>query len=401
MDARRQDGGHPGRMIAAGANPRRKNTSIPRSPPQQLGALVKSDLVEYANIIKIARIKLEQGCSRASPTSTNRRKSMAGSHISLAVSCTLLVAVSAHAADTLKSQFQRPLRIVVPFAPGGGQDTTARLLGSKMTELTGQQVIVDNRPGGAGIIAAETTLKAPADGHTLYLASTTFVVTPSLRKSIPFDTVKDFAPIMRVSNSPGMLAVHASLPVRNVKELVQLAKSKPGQLTFGSSGVAGNSHLSGELFKVLAGVDIIHVPYKGSAPAMTALVGGEIIIGFSNVLTTVPHVKAGRLKALGVTTLKRSALLPEVPSIAEAGVPGFENTIWNGIVVSAATPRAMQAALQELVARSIESTEVKDRLTREGAEPFIGDTPTEYARFIAAEIEKWGKIVRRAGIQPQ
>jgi tripartite-type tricarboxylate transporter receptor subunit TctC len=186
-----------------------------------------------------------------------------------------------------------------------------------------------------------------------------------------------------------------------VKELVQLAKSKPGKLTFGSSGVAGNSHLSGELFKVLAGVDIIHVPYKGSAPAMTALVGGEIIIGFSNVVTTVPHVRAGRLKALGVTTLKRSALLPDVPSVAEAGVPGFENTIWNGIVVSAATPRALQAALHELVSRSIESAEVKDRLTREGAEPFVGDTSEQYARFIGAEIEKWGKIVRRAGIQPQ
>jgi tripartite-type tricarboxylate transporter receptor subunit TctC len=321
--------------------------------------------------------------------------------VSFALGCTLLAAGLSYSADTLKGPFQRPLRIAVPFVPGGGQDTTARLLGSKMTELTVQQVIVDNRPGGAGIIAAETTLKAPADGHTMYLASTSFVVTPSLRKSMPFDTVKDFAPIMRVSNSPGVLAVHASLPVRNVKELVQLAKSKPGQLTFGSSGVAGNSHLSGELFKVLAGVDIIHVPYKGSAPAMTALVAGEIIIGFSNVVTTVAHVRAGRLKALGVTTLKRSALLPDTPSVAEAGVPGFENTIWSGIVVSAATPKAMQTALHELISRSVESAEVKDRLTREGAEPFVGDTPAQYASFIAAELDKWGKVVRRAGIQAQ
>ncbi len=319
----------------------------------------------------------------------------------LVPACALFAASAAHAADISKTPFQRPLRIVVPFAPGGGQDTTARLLGSKMTELTGQQIIVDNRPGGAGIIAAETALKAPPDGHTMYLASTSFVVTPSLRKSMPFDTIKDFAPIMRVSNSPGVLAVHASLPVRNVKELVQLAKAKPGQLTFGSSGVAGNSHLSGELFKVLAGVDIIHVPYKGSAPAMTALVGGEIIIGFSNVVATVPHLKAGRLKALGVTTLKRSALLPDTPSVAEAGVPGFENTIWSGIVVNAATPRAMQTALHELVSRTIESAEVKERLARDGAEPFLGDTPAQYAKFIAAEIEKWGKVVRRAGIQAQ
>jgi len=309
--------------------------------------------------------------------------------------------VTAHAADPAKTPFQRPLRIVVPFAPGGGQDTTARLLGAKMTELTGQQTMIDNRPGGAGIIAAETTLKAPPDGHTMYLASTSFVVTPSLRKTMPFDTVKDFAPIMRVSNSPGTLAVHASLPVRNVKDLIQLAKSKPGQITFGSAGVASNSHLSGELFKVLTGVNIIHVPYKGSAQAMTALVGGEIIIGFSNAIATIPHVKAGRLKALGVTTLKRSALLPDIPSIAEAGVPGFENTIWSGIVVNATTPKPLQSALYELVSRSIESAEVKERLAREGAEPFVGDTPAAYAAFVANEIQKWGKIVRQAGIEAQ
>ena len=317
------------------------------------------------------------------------------------IACGIGVHLAAHAGEAAKTMFQRPLRIVVPFAPGGGQDTTARLLGAKMTEFIGQQVLVDNRPGGAGIIAAETTLKAPPDGHTLYLASTSFVVTPSLRKSMPFDTVKDFAPIMRVSNSPGVLAVHASLPANSVRELVQLAKSKPGQITFGSSGVAGNSHLSGELFKLLAGVDIIHVPYKGSAPAMAALVAGEIIIGFSNAVTTIPHVRAGRLKALGVTTLKRSALLPDIPSIADAGVPGFENTIWSGVVVNASTPRPMQAALHEFVTRSIESAEVKERLARDGAEPFLGDTPSSYGAFIAAEIEKWRKVVQRAGVQVQ
>ena len=326
---------------------------------------------------------------------------MARRIIVCACACAAFTGLPALSAETLRSQFQRPLRIVVPFAPGGGQDTTARLLGSKFTELTGQQVIVDNRPGGGGIIAAETTLKAPADGYTMYLASTSFVVTPSLRKSLPFDTVKDFAPIMRVSNSPGVLAVHASLPVRNVKELVQLAKSKPGQITFGSAGVASNSHLSGELFKVLAGVDIIHVPYKGSSPAMVALIGGEIIMGFSNTVTTIPHVKAGKLKALGVTTLQGSPLLPGVPSIAEAGVPGFENMIWSGIVVRSAVPKPVQSALHELISRTIESAEVRGQLTRSGAEPFLGDTPERYTAFVASEIEKWGKVVRRAGIQPQ
>jgi tripartite-type tricarboxylate transporter receptor subunit TctC len=310
-------------------------------------------------------------------------------------------ALTALAADAPRGVFQKPLRIVVPFAPGGGQDTTARLLGAKLADIVGQTVLIDNRPGGAGIIAGETTLKAPPDGHTLYLASTSFVVTPSLRKSMPFDTVKDFAPITRISSAPGTLCVHPSLPVRNVKELVQMAKNKPGQITYGSSGVAGNSHLSGELFKVLAGVDIVHVPYKGSAPAMTALVAGEIVMGFSNAIATLPHVRAGRLRMLGVTTPKRSALLPDVPTIAEAGVPGFENTIWNGIVVHAATPKNIQAALHEAISRALESPEVKDKLSSDGAEPFIGDTPAAYAAFITAEIAKWGKIVRQAGVVAQ
>jgi len=186
-----------------------------------------------------------------------------------------------------------------------------------------------------------------------------------------------------------------------VRELVRLAKSKPGQITYGSSGVAGNSHLSGELFKVLAGVDIVHVPYKGSAPAMTGLVGGEIVMGFSNVIATIPHVKSGRLKALGVTTAARSPFLPNVPTIAEAGVPGFENTIWNGIVAHGATPKPTLSALYDAVSRTLQASDFKDRLAQEGAVPFTGDTPEAYAAFIKAEIAKWGKVVRQAGIKPE
>jgi len=323
------------------------------------------------------------------------------SKFSIAAGAVLIGMGSNAPAAELKSQFQRPLRILVPFAPGGGQDTTARLLGGKLTDLIGQQILVDNRPGGAGIIAAETALKAPADGHTVYLASTSFVVTPSLRKSLPFDPLKDFAPIMRVSSTPGTLVVHASLPVRNVRELIQLARSKPGQITYGSAGVASNSHLSGELFKVLTGVDMIHVPYKGSALATAALISGETVIGFSNAIATLPQVRAGRLKMLGVTTRKRSPLLPDVPTIAEAGVPGFENTIWSGVVVAAATPKPMQNALHEAVSRALESPEVKERLARDGSEPFIGDTPAEYGAFIKAEIAKWAQVVRKAGIEAQ
>ena len=320
--------------------------------------------------------------------------------IALACACATIAGI-AHAGEVQKAAFQRPLRIIVPFAPGGGQDTTARLLAARLNEIVGQQVIVDNRPGGAGIIAAETLLKAPADGHTMYLASTSFVVTPSLRKSLPFDPLRDFASVTRVSSAPGTLVVHASLPANTVRDLVRLAKSKPGQITFGSAGVASNSHLSGELFKVLAGVDIVHVPYKGSALASTALVSGEIVMGFSNVIATMPHVKSGRLKVLGVTTAKRSSFLPDVPTIAEAGVPGFENTIWNGILAAAATPKTALSALYEALARTLQAPEFRDRLAQEGAVPFAGDTPDAYSAFIKAEIEKWRKVVRRAGIKPE
>lgn len=320
--------------------------------------------------------------------------------LSVACASFALAAYSAHAAD-LKSGFQKPLRIIVPFAPGGGQDGTARLMGAKLTELVGQQVIVDNRPGAGGIIAAETLLKAAPDGHTMYLASTSFVVTPSLRKTLPYDTIKDFAPVTRVATSPGTLVVHASLPVNNVRDLVRLAKARPGEITFGSAGIASNSHLSGELFKVLAGVDMIHVPYKGSGPASNALVAGEVVMGFSNALATLPHVRAKRLKMLGVTTAERSPLLPDVPTIAESGVPGFENTIWNGVVVSSATPKAAIGTLHDAITRVLQAPDIKERFARDGATTFEGDTPAAYGAFIRSEIEKWGNVVRKAGITAQ
>ena len=318
-----------------------------------------------------------------------------------ACACMSLFTVAAHAAEIPKGAFQRPLRVIVPFPPGGGQDTLARLVGAKLSEVVGQQVIVDNRPGGGGIIASEATLKAPPDGHTMYIVSISFVVTPSLQKSLPYDTIKDFAPIVRISSSPGTMVVHPSLPVRSVREFVKLAKSRPGQITFGSSGIASGSHLAGELLKVMTGIDIVHVPYKGSGQVSTALYSGEIVLGFPNVVAALPHVRASRLKALGVTTAKRSALLPDVPTIAESGVPGFESTIWSGVVVSSATPRPMQSALHDAILRTFESHEIKDKLARDGAEPFIGDNPREYAAFIASEIAKWAKVVRHAGVQPQ
>ena len=209
----------------------------------------------------------------------------------------------------------RPLRLLVPLAPGGGNDTTARLVGSKLSESLGQQVVVENRPGGAGVIAAEIIVRAPADGHTLYLASTTFTAAPSLVKKLPFDTLRDFAPVTRLAVVPAALIMHASLPVNSARQLIALAKANPGQITFGSAGVASGSHLSGELFKLTAGVNLLHVPYKGSSQVTTALLSGEVMLAITNPISSLPHVKAGRIKNLGVTSLQRWPLFAEYPTL--------------------------------------------------------------------------------------
>ena len=313
----------------------------------------------------------------------------------------LALALSAFAAAAAQQFPAKPLRLIVPFAPGGGQDTTARVLANTAGPLLGQQVIVDNRPGAAGVIAGESLLKSPPDGHTLYLVSTSFVVGPSLRKNLPYDTLRDFGPVSRVSTSPGALVVHASLPVRSVKQLIQLAKAKPGRITFGSAGVGSQSHLSGELFKVLAGIDILHVPYKGSALATTALLSGEVAMSFANPTSTLPHVEAGRLRMLAVTTAQRSPLFPSTPTIAEAGVPGFENSVWNGIVVAAATPRQIVSALHDVIVQAVAAPDFAEQLERHGNTPYTGDTSAQFAAFLAHEIEKWRKVVRRAGIRAQ
>jgi tripartite-type tricarboxylate transporter receptor subunit TctC len=315
-----------------------------------------------------------------------------------ALSISLACAASAMAQQHFPA---KPVRLIVPFAPSGGQDTVARVLGAKLTESLGQQVVVDNRPGGSGIIAGESLLKSPADGHTLYLVSTSFVVAPALRKQLPYDTLKDFTAVSRIATSPGALVVHASLPARNVKQLIQLAKAHPGRITFGSAGVASQSHLSGELFKVLAGIDILHVPYKGSALATTALLSGEVAMSFANPTSTLQHVEGGKLRMLAVTTAERSPLFPSTPTMAEAGVPGFENSVWNGIVVSSATPKPITSELHDAIARAVGSPDFAEQLKRIGNTPFTGDTSEKFATFVAGEIAKWRKVVAQAGISAQ
>ena len=294
----------------------------------------------------------------------------------------------------------RPLRLLVPLAPGGGNDTTARLIGSKLAESLGQQVVVENRPGGAGVIAAEIIVRAPADGHTLYLASTTFTAAPSLVKKLPFDTLRDFAPVTRLAVVPAALIMHASLPVNSAQALIALAKANPGQVTFGSAGVGSGSHLSGELFKLIAGVNLLHVPYKGSSQVTTALLSGEVMLAITNPISSLPHVKAGRIKNLGVTSLQRWPLIAEYPTLNESGVPGYELLIWNGIVVRAGTPQPIVERLHRDLVRAANQPDIVSTLAADGSRPMVM-APEAFGAYLRDEIAKWGRVIKAAGIRAE
>ena len=294
----------------------------------------------------------------------------------------------------------RPIRMIIPFAPGGGTDTVGRMLGQKFAEAFGQQVVVDNRPSGNGVIASELTAKAPPDGHTVYFAGTSFTVAPSLTKKLPFDSARDFQPVSRAVVTPAVLVVHPSVPARSVAELLQHARAKPRQLTFGSSGVGAASHLAGELFKLLAGVDMLHVPYKGSAPVATALLSGEVSLTLANAMTALPHVKSGRLRILGISSRDRSPALPDVPTIAEAGVPGYEHQIWHGLILPAKTPDAIVTRLHAEMAKALQSREMVDRLAVEGSRPLI-ESPAAFSAFLRDETVKWAKVIKAAGMVPE
>jgi tripartite-type tricarboxylate transporter receptor subunit TctC len=304
---------------------------------------------------------------------------------------------AALAADAYPS---RPLRMVVPFAPGGGSDIVGRIVGIKLTEAWGQQVVVDNRPGGNANIGAMVVARAPADGYTLLLGNANFTINPALIKDMPFNPVKDFAPVTLLANVTNMLAVHSSLPVKSVKELIAYAKARPGQLNFASPGAGTSSHLGGELFRSMAGIDVVAIHYKGATPAMTDLIGGQVSFTITSMLSVMPHVKSGRLRALGVTTLKRSPAMPDLPTIAESGLPGFEATNWYGVLTTAGTPKPIVDKLNQELVRIVATPDVREKFSQQGAEPET-DTPAEFERFIRAEITKWAKVVREAGIKPE
>jgi tripartite-type tricarboxylate transporter receptor subunit TctC len=290
----------------------------------------------------------------------------------------------------------KPIRLVVGFTPGGGVDINARLLGPKLTEYMGQQVIVDNRPGAGTNIANEFVAKSAPDGYTLLINTAAVAINMALYKKVPFDTLRDFAPISVFSQSPNILVVHSSVPVKSVKELIALAKSKPGALNYSSAGSGTTQHLAAELFKLRTGVNIVHVPYKGSAPSLTALIGGEVSLTFANIPAIYQHVKSGRLRPLASAGPKRSELMPQVPIMAEAGVKGVEVVVWYGVLAPAATPKDIVNTLAANIRKAAFSPDTKQKLVDQGAEP-VGSTPDEFAKLLREEVTKWAEVVKASG----
>lgn len=291
----------------------------------------------------------------------------------------------------------RPIRFIVPFAPGGGVDIVARAVAGKVTEITGQQVIVDNRGGGGTVIGTELGARAAPDGYTWLFGSTTLAINPGLKPKLPYDTLKDLTPVSQASFQAYVLAVHPGVPAKTVKDFIELAKAKPNTLTYGSPGLGSGSHLVAEFFTLATGTRMVHVPYKGSSPAMADLVGGQIQSTYGTILAIAPQVRTGRIRALAVSSSKRSAVMPDVPTIAEAGVPRFDATSWNGVLVPAGVPRAILAKIHGTVVRAVQSDQVRERLTGDGAEP-VGSTPEQFSAFIRSEIAKWGRVIKAADI---
>ena len=293
---------------------------------------------------------------------------------------------------------QTPIRIVVPYPPGGPSDMQARLVGIELTKAWGQTSVIDNRGGGSGIIGTELAARADADGHTLILMSATNAVQPALYPKLPYDLMRDFAHITLITSGPGIMVVNPSLPLHSVTEFIAYAKARPGKVFFGSAGNGAPSHLSVELLKVMAQIDGVHVPYKGMAPALTDVIGGQLQFSIPTIAGGLPLTRAGKLRALAVTGAKRSPAEPALPTVAEAGVPGYQASNWYGFAAPAKTPRALIDKLNREFARIMAAADVRERLLNVGMEPGT-TTPEQYTAFVKAEVEKWGRLVKTAGIK--
>jgi tripartite-type tricarboxylate transporter receptor subunit TctC len=317
-------------------------------------------------------------------------------HLTLAAAVAFLVVDAAHA----QSYPERPVRAVVPFPAGGGTDILARLLLQKMSERLGANFVIDNRAGAGGTIGTEIVAKAPPDGYTILVASSSHTINPSVYRKIAYEPLRGFAPVTLIASGPGLLVVHPSVPAKSVKELIALGRSKPGQLNYASAGNGTPPHLAAELFKSMAGVDFVHVPYKGNVPAFADLISGAVSLSFPTITSGLPQVRAGKLRALGVTSKQRSAVVPEVPTIAESGLPGYEASTWYGMLAPAATPAPIVGKLNRQMIDVLKLADVREKLLAQGLEP-VGNTPAEFTSIISTELAKWGKVVAAAGMKAE
>ena len=293
----------------------------------------------------------------------------------------------------------RPIRLIVPFAPGGGLDISARLIGHKLTEKWGHNVVVDSRPGAATIVGTEIASKSAPDGHTVLMITTTFAINPGLYSKLPYDAGKDFTPVTQLNSQPNVVVVTPSFAGKSIQELIVLAKAKPGELTFATPGAGSAPHLSAEMFQRAAGVSMIHVPYKGIPSAVTDVIGGRVTMLFTTTISAAPHIRAGKLRAIAITSVKRQLTMPEVPTVGET-LPGYHAEAFQGMVAPAGTPQALVNKLSAEVARVVKLPDVAQRFQLDGAEA-VGSTPKEFAAFLKAEMQKWHKVIRDAGIKPE
>jgi tripartite-type tricarboxylate transporter receptor subunit TctC len=293
----------------------------------------------------------------------------------------------------------RPIRVIVPFAPGGGLDISTRLIGQKLTEKWSQNIVVDSRPGAATIVGTEIASKATPDGYTLLMITTTFAINPGLYPKLPYDPVRDFTPVTQLNFQPNVVVVAPSFAGNSVKDLIALAKAKPGELTFATPGAGSAPHLAAEMFQRAAGISMIHVPYKGIPPAVTDVIGGRVTMLFTTTISAAPHVNAGKLRAVAITSAKRQSSMPGVPTVGES-LPGYRAEAFQGMVVPARVPQAIVNKLSAEVARIVRLPDVAQRFQLDGAEP-VGSTPKEFAAFLKAEMQKWSKVIKDAGIKPE
>ena len=319
-------------------------------------------------------------------------------HSSWVLLCTALFATGMSAGA--QQYPTRPVRLIVPQSAGGSTDVVARVIAQRMTETLRQNVIVDNRPGAGSLNGTELVAKAAPDGHTVLVVAASFTINPAIRKDLPFDPIRDFTPVSQLVTLPHILVVHPSVPVTSVKELIALAKAKPGVLNYGISGIATSTHMAGELFMHMTGTQMVGIPYKGGAPGMTALLGGQIQLYFATISTAIPHIRSGKLRALGVTTAKRSVAAPEFPTIAEAGVPGYEHSSWVGMLAPAKLPQPVLSKISGESSKAVQSQDLKALLLRDGLEA-VGSSPREFERIIKSEITKWMKVAKAANIKAQ